>query len=551
MATGSSAKMNFDGTLNWELDASYGLGDYKLSASNAAQVQKSIDNVAARNVTLPSAEAKGSITASAKYSHTDHFGIVITKNADNAANLYLVRSAADEFDESLGASFGITVTSPTASVDSAKLQAAVNKLTGVPALSQQIANQVANEGNKLATAGAAKLKSWISDVNGTVGLSVALSQQKSRTALFNFTVVLTQADLATTWNNLLSSNVDDVRNIPGFTPMAGSGVSEQADRTSTFQFNFFNFYKFTDKVEYFNNCTAEIGTDGDIHLLCDIGASDTITTNAAVDKFRIHFTGTAVQGDGGGVNNAGMDLNIELSEKGDKGGALIIAQVLSMMNETVKLPSIQSAIDAMNLYAHTNPGTLGLIATLKPSAYARLGYSAYVNNKPSLNQSQDAWNWDAIHEAALTIMQLSFVSSLTYANWGEYSVQTGLTRNDRKAMAGTSDQLKDSPFWESIGIDSTRALPAAYFFVATASGLNLFEDLVVLANDVANATTTAEWAAIQKDVNSIVGKDLGIDYSRAFAAAVLTQVAHSGVQTTVKVAQASDDSTCTVTLTIA
>jgi hypothetical protein len=73
MQPGSLAKCAFDGTLNCELDVTYGLGDHKLSASSVANVTKSIQNLTQNVVQIGAAslDVNAGLKGSLTYNHSD------------------------------------------------------------------------------------------------------------------------------------------------------------------------------------------------------------------------------------------------------------------------------------------------------------------------------------------------------------------------------------------------------------------------------------------------------------------------------------------------
>jgi hypothetical protein len=547
MIPGSSCRMNFDGTLDCELDVSYGLGDYKLSAPSAALVEQSVAK-AWQKLTLPTAEIKVGATGSVKYSHADHFGLIVEKPDAATALLYLVRSSQDEASESLGVSAGITTTNVSLAFDPTKIETTVQNLTGSATLASQIGAAVSQPVNNLETAATAKLNTWISDANGNVGLTFALSQQKGRTALFNFKVDLTQAALAQeSWKALLEGSVANAMSIGGFTLLAGSGVAENIQRQSTLQLQFFNLFSWSDQQDFFQTSYTELAADGTIRIVSDIGVEDDVTTKKALDKMCFYFSATASEDTKADVSKAEIDLNLELSEQGDPKGALVLANVLGMIGSA----SLQPAIGQMTAYAAKNPkGTLGLVATLKPSAYGRLAFSPYSGGKPPADRHLDQTNWNAIHDATASLMNLVFAKPWQYSDWGTFNSYCNTGGPDATPDRHNSGNPAAVPstFW---GNYQDQAQFISYFFVASADGMNLFEDLVTLAKDIANVTTIDQWNAILKRVTSIVNGDANIDYAKPIAASVLSLAAKQGAQTSVSTAQAKDSSTFTTTLTIA
>jgi hypothetical protein len=547
MAAGSSCRMNFDGTLNCELDVSYGLGSYKLAAPSAALVQQSVEK-AWQKLTLPTATVKAGVTGSVKYTHSNQFGLVVEKKDANTALLYLVRSASDEWDEAANITVGITTTGLSVALDPTQVSSAVQSVTGSAPLAGLVASAVSTPVNNLETSATAKLNKWIADVNGNVGLNIGLSQQKNRTALFNFTVDLTQADLAKqSWTALLNGDVAEAMSIGGFALMAGSGLAEQLKRSSTITFQFFNLFSWTGEQDFFDNSTVQLGADGTIRIQSDIGIESSTATKQALDKMSFHFTATATDDTNGDVSKAEIDLNIEISEKGDPQGAAVLAKVLG----TIDAASLQSTIDAMGSYAQQNAaGTLALTAVLKPSGYSRLAFSPYVGNKPPVDQANDQANWNAIHDATVKLMGLSFVEPCNYADWGAYNsmCNTGSTGAvpDRR-NTGNWGAVPDSFF----GNFQSQAQFIGYFFRASAGGMNLFDDLVTLAHDTAAATTIDQWDQILTRLVSIVKGDANIDYAKPIAAAVLSLAASAGGNVSVSTVEAKDASSLTAMLTIA
>ncbi|HZL57433.1 MAG TPA: hypothetical protein VFC21_10145 [Bryobacteraceae bacterium] len=537
MAAGSSCRMNFDAKLNLAVNASYGLADFKVSAPSAALVQQSVGK-AFQKLTLPATEIKAGATASLTYSHTDRFGIVLERRDESTALLYLMRSASDETGESAGISVGITTTEASVAFDSAQISKTVAMVTGSAALGQKAADAVSQPVNNVETAAVARLNTFIANVNGTAGLSVALSQQKGRTALFNFKMDLSRKDITEqSWSALLSGDVAQAMSIGGFALLPGSGVAEHLRRAATLQFHFFNLFACSDTQSFFDNSYVEAGPDGTIRFFTDIGKEDDLTVRKALDKMRFHFTATAGRDAQGDITQAAIDLHIEISEKGNPAGAALLSKVAS--------------IDAMTAYSKANPGgNLTLIAVLKPSACGQIFFSPYSNGKPPKNPALDGINWNAIHHAAAETMNLPFVKPWTFAQWGRYNsyCNTGGPDAipDRRGFGPASNV--PSEFW---GNFQGQARQVAYFLDSSARGMNLFEDLATLSNDAAGVTTVAQWNRVLDRLAEIVTGDVSIDYAKAISAAILSLAALAGAQTTVDTAQAKDASSFTATLTLA
>jgi hypothetical protein len=544
MANGSSCRMNFNATLNCEVDATYGLGNYKVAAPSAALVEQSLEKVW-QKLTLPTATVNAGATASVKYAHSSQFGIVVTKQDAGTAFLYLVRSGSDEWDESAGIKVGITTTAVSVALDPTQLSQTIQNVTGSAQLASTVVTAVSTPINNLETQATAKLNKWISDVNGTVGVNIGASQQKARTSLFNFKIDLTQASLAEkSWTALLTGDVAQAMNIGGFSLLPGSGLSDNLKKSSTIQFQFFNLFSWTGQQDFFNNSSAQLGADGTIKIISDIGIESSVQTKQALNKMSFHFTATATEDTKSNISNAQINLHIEISEKGDPKGAAILGQLLT----TIGAATLQPTIAAMQTYAQAHAtGTLGLIAILKPSAYGKLSYSPYQGNKPPTDQTADRANWNAIHDATVKLMNLSFVAPWTYDNWGTFNsyANTGSAGATPDRHNSGNPSAVPSTFWGSF---QSQAPFVQYFFLASAGGMNLFEDLVTLSKDLSNATTIDQWNAILKQLVSIIQGDANIDYAKPLAAAVLAQAAQQGSQLTASTAEAPDASTFTATL---
>ncbi|HTP34115.1 MAG TPA: hypothetical protein VMJ75_18180 [Candidatus Acidoferrales bacterium] len=108
MGAGDQGRVNFDGSLGFGLDVTYGLGSYQFSAPGIDSVRQSIQK-GFDNLTFPTVTVDAGAKASFAYTHADHFGAIVQKTDPLSARLYLVRSAANETDGSAGITVGITV----------------------------------------------------------------------------------------------------------------------------------------------------------------------------------------------------------------------------------------------------------------------------------------------------------------------------------------------------------------------------------------------------------------------------------------------------------
>lgn len=548
MQTGTIAKVSFDGALNCELDVTYGLGDYKVSAPSLNTVQQSLQNVV--QLKSPSVEvdagAKGSIT----YTHSDHFALIINKTSDNAAMLYLVRSSEADWGASVGITVGITTTAASVSVDSSKLQSVVQDVTGSSTVASQVASAASQPINSLQTSLNGKLQSWASDATGQVGLTVGLSRQQGHTALFVFQVDLTKADLARqSWAALVGGSVAQALTLQGFTLEPGSGVADSLKRASTIHFQFFNFFSFQQVTDYFSNGYTELGKDGSIRIFRDLGQEQSATTKQALQQFRIYFAATAFESAANSISQAEVDLCLELSEKGNSKYAAALANVVGFLPGSAAVNSAQQAM--VQFVSKVPVGTLDLLLTLKSSSYKKLSCSPYNGNNPApLPQQQDQDNWDAFQSATEAFDQdLSFVSSLSYGAWITFNRdcidQVGSMKTPDRRQVGNVNAVPPS-FYSPFGPSAL----VAYFLLASAGFMNLCDDLTTLAAGVSSVQTSSQWNDLLNFLTNIVTKDVFIDYAKPTAAALLSLCSEGGVQVSSALTPSKDGSSLTCALTV-
>ena len=217
-------RVNFNGTLGFGLDVTYGLGTYKFSAPGVKSVQQALQN-AGDKLKFPTADVQAGAKASFSYTHTDHFGAIVQKQDSGSARLYLVRSAADEFDGSVGVSVSVSVTSCSASVDQKTLAGAVNQVTGTggdkaAALADQLQASLVGRTNK-----------WLSGKKGD-GPGCQPLQPNQPGAALRYQADLTKADLTKqSWQELAQGDVAAATRIGGLTLLPGSGVGSELKKS--------------------------------------------------------------------------------------------------------------------------------------------------------------------------------------------------------------------------------------------------------------------------------------------------------------------------------
>ncbi|MBV9401997.1 MAG: hypothetical protein JO062_28745 [Bryobacterales bacterium] len=546
MKPGCLAKVSFDGAFKCELDATYGLGDYKVSAPSLGTIQRSLQNVA--TLTPASIDMNAGAKASISYSHADRFAMIVTKTDDSAAMLYLVRSDESDWGASAKVTVGVTVAGASVSIDPAVLQAAAGKITGNHRLATSVANAASNELADLQSMLRAKLNTWISQPDGLAGLSATLQRQKGHTALFTFRVDLANADLASqSWSALVGGSVAQALRIKGFTLQSGSGVADSLKRSCTIQFHFFNLFSFSSTTDYFNNAYTELGPDGTIRILVDIGEERDTEFKNKVKKLRIHFLASATEDALNNPTKATVDLCVEILQKGIPGDAGV-GNVLSFVPGSASIHAAQSGMAA---YGAKNPaGTLHLNSLIKEPAYRKLAATAYNGSKPApLPHGEDQSNWTAFQGAVEMLMpRLGFASRLNFAFWMNYNRacndRIGSTMTPDRRKPGNTNAVPDS-FFAAIG--SSPGL-IKYFLNVSAGFMNLCDDLRVLANAASHVDCMEQWNNVITLISTAMNDDVSLDYTKAIAGALLRQCSAGGARATATVEQAKDTLTCTLTL---
>ncbi|MES1260222.1 MAG: hypothetical protein ABUS49_00700 [Acidobacteriota bacterium] len=537
MAAGDIGKVNFDGTLGFELSATYGLGSYRFSAPGVDSARQSLAK-GFETFTPASLDIETGATATFSYTHQDHFGVIVAKAEEQTATIDLVRSASDEVDLSATLSVGVTVTGPAVTLNQDALAQAVNKVTRVGGA------QVAALGDKLQSSLEAKTTSWLSNLNGDTGLLAKLARQTGRALLYSFSVDLSQADLATrSWTELAKGDLRAAMRIGGMKLAPGSGVSEQLRRSVTIGLHFFNLFSVTSVESYFQKSRTEIGPDGSVRFLFDVGKEAESGTKKATQVSRIHFVASAAEGDGQSVTGAEVDLYIELGE-GDKPNE---AERLAATIGSVPARKAGAVQDEIRQFAAAKPGgKVTVISILKPSAYQRIVCSPYTGASgdvpPPLPQAEDAANFNAFREAAERILGLRFVESLTYLKWQQFNlICNGGSVPDRR-NPGNPNAVQPS-FYGNL---PNAARQAEHFLLSGARFLNLCDDLHALVGLLGRTDTLKTWDELLVTLTELVANDVQNDWSKPAASAIFSRFGGGGVQTDV---QRDDKSlTCTVTL---
>ncbi|MGA3054628.1 MAG: hypothetical protein ABSD63_10515 [Candidatus Korobacteraceae bacterium] len=561
MPVGSIGKVNFDGTLDCELDVTYGLGNYKLSAQELGAAQSSV-KVAWDKLTAPSLVANAGAKASLTYKHTDHFGVIVQKLDAKTALVYLVRSADDETGQSLGVSVGISTTSVSCTVDPAELKNAVKEVTkgGSPKLQTEVESLVPD----LQTSLVGKANTWLSSHKEDAGLMLSLSQQSGRTVLYAFKVDLSPGapqNLARqSWTALMSGDLRQALQIGGFKLQPGSGVADSLKRSSCIQFHFFNLFQLTTTSDFFKNSVTELAPDGSIRVFVDLGQESQFSIRSASETATIHFVATATEDtQGSNYQKAEVDLYIELSETNKPKEA---GRIANSIGSIAANPAVQSAQQKMATFvANHGSKKLDLITIFKPSAYQKLACSAYTvdnNGKahpPALPQKQDEDNWEVFQASVKRLMtDLSeTVAELTYDKWMLWNVSSNYQIGDVPDDHHVPDRRNDGGYMAA-GQNLFHDRWPAYrpFLLASTGFMNLCDDLHSLATVTAHVSTPTTWGSLIATLQKWVQSDVDPDWSKPALGALLylcsVGTTASDVSTAFQTAKDNSCFTCTVTL---
>jgi hypothetical protein len=495
--------------------------------------------VGATTLKPPSLAIQAGAKGSFGYEHQDHFGAIVAKTDDRNATLYLLRSSSDEVDLSAGVKVGVTVTNADVTLDPAALGQAVDHVTGTGG------TLVAKVADDLKGSLLDRTNNFISNLKSDAGLSAALARQTKRALLYEFAVDLTSADLTKSWAALSEGDVFGATQLGGMKLLPGSGVTDQLKRTVTIGLHFFNLFSANDVETYFRRSTQEVGPDGSIRFLFDIGDESEQNTKNALRKTRIHFVAGATQGSEESVSGAGVDLYIEFSERAKADEARRISATLG----AVPAQKIDDVCDAIETFARTKPaGKVNVVTILKKEAYRRITCSPYTGPKhnipPAPLQTEDGANWNAFHDAAESILDYRFLQGVTYANWVQYNeICTGANHADRRNPGNTGASGLDSAFWGNLQNVSG---PVGYFLRCSAGFMNLCDDLNALAGLVGVVDTPAAWDRLLDELTFMATHDVNADWSKPAASAIFGRFGGGGVQT--DVVQADSGLTCTITL---
>jgi hypothetical protein len=503
MAAGDIAQVTFSGSMSYSLQLSYGIANYSFTAPSVTTVLDSCTKGAA-SLNLPSAAIDISASANLDCSHSDDFTAIVQKLDDGHAFLYLMRARKNEVSGGVGVGAQIIINAtPSLTLNQPMLQDAVDHITQgragtiVLAVSGTLQNKLDEKLNNLVQNGA--------------GLKARFDRQASATMILKYKVALANsAVLHHSWSYFCLGDIRSAVGAGGLVLDPGSGVSNEINRSLSIDVTFFNFFHAQDVSSYFQKSQAVVTDTGDIRFLFDVGEESDSMVNKTLRKARIHFVADAEAN-----SPADVKLEIELSETHNKNEA---RHMIAIPGYLPAGPQATAAAADMQQFAAAHPaGSLNLNFVLESSAYGKLTCSPYNGNKPPVDQSVDAANWKVFHDAAVSLLDLDYGGNVTYSDWQAWNeAANGSKVADRRHIG---DPTAGSAVWEGLPQDVQQKLN--YFCAATASFMDLCDDLQQLAERVSTAKIPDDWNRLLGDLKDIVTRDVNTDFAKPAVAAIL------------------------------
>ena len=248
------------------------------------------------------------------------------KSDAETALLYLFRSSADDTAASLGVTFGFKVTKLEVTVDQTALAGAVNSVTKVGGA------QAAAVAGQLQSSLVTRTNKFFTSLSAEASVFASASEQKRHTLLYTFQADLSNAGLATrSWESFARADVSQALQLGGLKLLPGSGLGSELKKSVSIGIHFFNLFSAETSEIYFQKSYTEIGPDGHIRYLYDIGKESDSKTKNTLHTSRIHFVASATAADRDRIQNLVIDLAIELNEFHDSSDRARIASVLTSL----------------------------------------------------------------------------------------------------------------------------------------------------------------------------------------------------------------------------
>jgi hypothetical protein len=537
MGVGDLAEVTFHGTLNCELDLTYGIRNLNFSAPSVDTVLQSAKVPGVSGFSLPQAKVDIGAKANVGYKHEDDFTGIVERRGAQDAFLYVLRADRKDWREGASVSAEVTITGTAGVIpDPQSIQRAVDgAFGGGGAAAAAKANELAQKLN-------GKLNDWIAnEAKQGASLGLLWDQQHNSMRLFQFQVVLNNLPaVKESWDQLCDGNLAAAVGMAGLRPLPGSGISDEISRSFGVNFHFFNLFSAGTTDTFFQKSQLVITDAGDLRYLYDVGKEGDAEVNKASRVCRIHFVATADQTDPTSIKDADVDLQLELSASNDKAEAARIANTVLFIPSDEQANLANKAMQRF-LAGPAQGASLNLVCILKRSAYGRLSCSEFVNSQPPENQLQDQLNWEAFHMATNSLMKIDPLRTLEYSDWETFN----RTAIDRPGSTITPDR-RSKGNWLANSALADVPVAVKYFLLNSAGFMDLCDDLHSLTGLVANVSTVATWNDLLDRLAGMIVNAVNTDYSKPAIAALL-QLSNPHVAS-YQPQSGTNSLTCTLTL---
>lgn len=523
----------FDGNLHLSFGAYAGVNKVFYAGRGPAEVLRAFGSPLATlsDGVEPLIRFGANLDFSFQYATT--FESLLTKSA-GIARLHIYRSVNAKtstsatvgltFDSELKGKIGVNTQTlqqslvNAASNAGASGQGAIVQALQSPNATSEINSYVGDVNGQLAT--------WLNRGNGfQANLQVAIETSNTRTILasYDFDLTAAPADLNTAWNAAIGGDFAAVLQSGAVTLDAGSGLENAYQQKTSFSCNFFKLWTLNSWDEFSSSYSLVYAGNNVFHFVANVELSQETDSMGAKKSIDMYFAATANATLSGAAANAEVDLHLDLTAQADPNAAGKIATMLS----AIEAGPVADAL-ARNMHAFagsSKKGTVQLHVTIGPGAYAHINCDAYSNGKPATTTSyNDAVNWKAFAQAAddlnaWPLHQLTNAAAFleTFPAWVKLNcAQNGSTTPNRLAFGDTSAWPDGFP-----DLDDLSKFGVSYSMLAGQHFMNFCADLVALTSAADVSSTATTWGDLLKLMTDAIKKDLGVDFIRPSALAVI------------------------------
>ncbi|MGB6692026.1 MAG: hypothetical protein WBE76_29640 [Terracidiphilus sp.] len=467
------------------------------------------------------------------FQYATTFEGLLTKTP-GSAQLHVFRSANRTATTSLtvGLTFDAEVTGKVAVDTQTVQQSMVNAASNSGAPGQGAITQVLQSPKALAQINSyvsdmnSEVQSWLNRGNGfQTNMQVAIETSTTRSILASYDIDLTAApaDVTTAWNAAIAGDFVAIFQSPAVTLETGSGLENAYQQKTSFSLNFFNLWKLSSWDQFSSTYSLAYAGNNIFHFAATVELSQETEAMGVMRSIDMYFAATADATLSGSATHPEVDLHLDLTAQDDPNAAGKVATMLS----AIEAGPVADAM-ARNMHAFAGSakkGTVQLHVTIGPSSYAKINCDAYSNGKPLTSTSyNDQVNWKAFAQAADDLNawpQLQQTSSANYLEtfpaWVALNcAQNGSTTPNRLAFGDTSVWPDSFP-----NLDDLIRFGVSYSMRAGQHFMNFCADLVALTSATDVNATSISWVDLLKLMADAIKKDLGVDFIRPSALAII------------------------------